>query len=148
MNQLIELNNKLTNDSLAVLKQFSELNVKTTEAFVAQQKEVTEKLAATAKQNVEKLSATKDPKAFLELQSEMLQNSMTAAMDFWKTASSTAESNSAAYKKLSEKSLKTAKSDMDEVVKAAKETAETATASIKKAAETATASVKKATKAA
>ncbi len=133
----IILKQSLTNDSLAVLKQFSELNVKTTEAFVAQQKEVTEKLAATAKQNVEKLSAAKDPKVFLELQSEMLQDSMTAAMDFWKTASSTAESNSEAYKKLSEKSLKTAKSNMDEVVKTAKETAETATASVKKAAKAA-----------
>ena len=133
MKQLIELNNKLTNDGLAVLKQFGELNVKTTEAFIAQQKEVTEKLAATSELNVEKLSAAKDPKVFLELQSEMLQNSMTAAMDFWKSTSATAESNSQAYKKLSEKSLKTAKSNMDEVVKVAKETADTATASVKKA---------------
>ena len=137
MKQLIELNNKLTNDSLAVLKQFSELNVKTTEAFVAQQKEVTEKLAASTEQNFEKLSAAKDPKVFLEMQSEMLQNSMTAAMDFWKSASATAESNSQAYKKLSEKSLKTAKSNMEEVVKSAKETTETATAAVKKAAKAA-----------
>ena len=137
MKDLIELNNKLTNDGLAALKSFGELNVKTTEAFVAQQKEATEKLTATAKQNAEKLSAVKDPKAFLELQSEMLQDSMAAAMDFWKTASSTAESNSAAYKKLSDASLKTAKSNLDEVVKTAKETAETATASVKKAAKAA-----------
>jgi len=137
MKQLIELNNKLTNDSLAVLKQFSELNVKTTEAFVAQQKEVTEKLAASAEQNFEKLSAAKDPKAFLEMQSEMLQRSMTAATDFWKSASATAESNSQAYKKLSEKSLETAKSNMEEVAKSAKETTETATAAVKKAAKAA-----------
>ena len=137
MQQWIDLNNKLTNDSLAALKQFGELNVKTTEAFVAQQKEVTEKLAASTEQNIEKLSAAKDPKNFFEMQSEMLQNSMNVALDFWKTAASTAESNSDAYKKLSEKSLKTAKSNMDQVVKSAKETSETATAAVKKAAKVA-----------
>ena len=133
MQQWIDLNTKLTNDSLAVLKQLGELNVKTTEAFVSQQKEVTEKLAASSEKNFEKLSAAKDPKVFFEMQSEMFQNSMNVAMDFWKTAAATAESNRDAYKKLSEKSLKTAKSNMDQVVKSAKETTESATAAVKKA---------------
>ena len=133
MQQWIDVNTKLTNDSLAIIKQFGELNAKTTEAFVSQQNEVTKKLAASTEQNLEKLSSAKDPKDFFQMQSEMFQNSMNTAMDFWKTAASTAESNSDAYKKLSEKSLKTAKKNMNEVVKSAKETSETATAAAKKA---------------
>ena len=133
MQQWIDINTKLTNDSVAVLKQLGELNVKTTEAFVAQQKEIAEKLATSSEQNFEKLSAAKDPKVFFEMQSEMFQNSMTVAMDFWKDAAATAETNRDAYKKLSEKSLKTAQSNIDEVVKSAKETTETATAAVKKA---------------
>lgn len=148
MKQWIDLNTKIANDSLATLKQFGELNVKTTEAFLAQQKEITETLTSSTEQNVEKLSAAKDPKDFFQIQSEMFQNTMKFAMGSWDKSVSSAEANKEAYAKLSEKSLKTAKSDMDEVVKTVKETAETAAASIKEAAETATASVKKATKAA
>jgi len=133
MQQWIDLNTKIANDSLATLKQFGELNVKTTEAFLSQQKEVTETLAATAEQNVEKLSATKDPKDFFEMQNEMFKNSMNFALGNWKTVMSTAQSNSDAYKKLSEKSLKTAKSNMDQVVESAKKTTTEATEAAKKA---------------
>ena len=133
MQQWIDLNTKIANDSLATLKQFGELNVKTTEAFFAQQKEITEGLASTTEQNIEKLSAAKDPKDFFEMQNELFQSSMNFALGNWKKAVATAETNRDAYKKLSEKSLKTAKSNIDEVVKTAKETAETATASVKKA---------------
>ena len=133
MQQWIDLNTKLANDSLATLKQFGELNVKTTEAFFAQQKEVTETLAATTEQNIEKLTATKDPKDFFEMQKEIFQNSMDFALGNWKSSMASAEANSDAYKKLSEKSLKTAKTNMDQVVESAKKTTETAKAAAKKA---------------
>ena len=64
MLQWIELNTKIANDSLAFLKQVGELNVKTTDAFLAQQKELTESFTATAEQNIEKLTAVKEPKEF------------------------------------------------------------------------------------
>ena len=84
MNQWIELNTKIANDSLAALKQLGELNVKTTEAFLAQQKELTESFAATAEKNIEKLTAVKEPKEFLELQNELLQSSVSSAVGNWK----------------------------------------------------------------
>ena len=133
MQQWIDLNTKIANDSLATLKQFGELNVKTTEAFLAQQKEITETLASSTEQNVEKLSAAKDPKDFFQIQSEMFQNTMKFAMGSWDKSVSSAEANKEAYAKLSEKSLKTAKGNMDQVVESAKKTTETATAAAKKA---------------
>ncbi|GAA0404222.1 hypothetical protein GCM10009133_11070 [Cocleimonas flava] len=133
MQQWIDLNTKIANDSLATLKQFGELNVKTTEAFFAQQKEMTEGLTSTTEQNIEKLSAAKDPKDFFEMQNEMFQNSINFAMGNWKKAMSTVETNRDAYKKLSEKSLKTAKGNMDKVVESAKKTTTEATEAAKKA---------------
>jgi len=133
MQQWIDLNTKIANDSLATLKQFGELNVKTTEAFFAQQKEITESLTSTTEQNVEKLSAAKDPKDFFEMQSNMFQSTMKFAMGNWDKSVATAEANKEAYTKLSEKSLKTAKGNMDKVVESAKKTTETATAAAKKA---------------
>ncbi len=133
MQQWIDLNTKLANDSLATLKQFGELNVKTTEAFFAQQKEVTETLASTAEQNIEKLTAAKDPKDFFEMQKEMFKNSMDFALGNWKSSMASAETNNDAYKKLSEKSLKTAKTNMDKVVESAKKTTTEATEAAKKA---------------
>ena len=133
MQTWIDLNTKIANDSLATLKQFGELNVKTTEAFFAQQKEMTEGLTSTTEQNIEKLSAAKDPKDFFEMQNEMFQNSVNFAMGNFKKAMATAESNRDAYKKLSDKSLKTAKGNMDKVVESAKKTTTEATEAAKKA---------------
>ncbi len=133
MQQWIDLNTKIANDSLATLKQFGELNVKTTEAFFAQQKEITEGLASTTEQSIEKLSAAKDPKDFFEMQNEMLQSSINFALGNWKKAMTSAETSRDAYKKLSEKSLKTAKSNMDQVVESAKKTTTEATEAAKKA---------------
>ncbi len=137
MQHIIDLNTKIANDSLATFKQFNELNAKTTEAFFAQQKEITEGLAATAEQNIEKLSAAKDPKSFMEVQSEMFQSSINFAMGNWKKAVETAESNRDAYKKLSEKSMKTAKSNADQVVDSVKKTTTEVTEAAKKAVKTA-----------
>lgn len=133
MNQWIELNTKIANDSLAALKQLGELNVKTTEAFLAQQKELTESYTTTTEQNIDKLTAVKEPKEFLELQNEMLQSSITFALGNWKKAVASANTNRDAYKKLSEKSLKTAKSNMDKVVESAKKTTTEATEAAQKA---------------
>ena len=133
MQQWIDLNTKIANDSLATLKQFGELNVKTTEAFFAQQKEMTEGLTSTTEKNIEKLSAAKDPKDFFEMQKEMFQTSMDLALGNWKKAVASTESNRAAYKKLSEKSLKTAKTNMDKVVESAKKATTEATEAAKKA---------------
>jgi len=133
MQQWIDLNTKLANDSLATLKQFGELNVKTTEDFFAQQKEMTEGLKSTVEQNVEKLTAAKDPKDFFAMQKEMFQTSMDFALGNWKKAMASTETSRDAYKKLSDKSLKTAKSNMDQVVESAKKTTTEATEAAKKA---------------
>ncbi len=133
MHAWIDINTKIANDGLATLKQFGELNVKATEAFLAQQKEITENLASTTKQSIEKLSAAKDPKDFFKMQNELFQNSMNFALGNWKKTVATAETNHDAYKKLSEKSLKTAKSNMDKMVESAKKTTTEATQAAKKA---------------
>jgi len=131
MQQWIELNTKIANDSLAFLKHIGELNVKTTEAFLAQQKELTESFAATAEQNIEKLTAVKEPKEFLEIQNELLQSSVTSAIGNWKKAVATSTANRDAYSKLAEKSAKTAKSNMEQVVESVKQTTEAAKKAVK-----------------
>lgn len=135
MQQWIELNTKITNDGLAAMKQIAEINKKTTETLVAQQKGMLEEYTTTTKGSMEKLAAVKDQKAFLALQSEMFQNTITSALGNWKTIVATATSGNDEYKALAEDTMNIAKENMEKVAASAKANMEQTAATVKDATE-------------
>lgn len=138
MQQWIDLNTKIVNDNLAVLKQFGEINKKAAESLFAEQKEIADGYSAAAKENMKKLSEVKDQSAYLDLQNEIFQSSVTSALGSFKKSVEVSTSSQAAYRELAEETMKTMKGNLEQAAATAKEATATVAETAKQAAKPAT----------
>ena len=131
MQQWIELNTKMANETLASFKQFGEVSQKAAESLFAQQKEAYENFTVTAKANMEKLSAVKEQKDFLDVQNDIFQDAVSSALGEWKKTLAVTSSSHDAYRELAEDVMKTAKSNVEQTVASAKEASEAVKEAVK-----------------
>ena len=131
MQQWIDLNTKVANDSLTTLKQLGELNLKTMQSFFGQQKDMYEEYNAAAKSNFEKLRSAKDPQSFVKVQNEIFQNSVSTALGNWKKTMAVAVSSQESYRDLAEEAIQLAKSDLEQTAESVKETTEAVKKAVK-----------------
>lgn len=131
MQQWIDLNTKVANDSFAALRQLGEINIKTAQSLFGQQKEIFDDYKVNAKSNVEKLSSAKDPQSFLNIQNEIFQNSVASAFGNWEKTMAVVVSSQEAYRTLAEETMQLAKSNMEQTEDSIKQTTEAVKKAVK-----------------
>jgi len=131
MQQWIDLNNKVAQDTLATLKQLGELNLNTAETFFGQQKEVFENYKDSANSDFEKLTTAKDQHTLLNTQNEIFQNTLTSALGNWKNTIAAVVSSQEAYRNLAESTMDLAKSNFEQTADSVKQTTEAVEKSVK-----------------